>query len=123
MNRSGESVARVMSAFHIPPSHVIVFSDDTNLEFGVTRIRFGGEAGGHNGLKSLIEHCGPDFWRIRIGVGKPPARVPLEAWVLSGLQDQELADLQTVFKELIQRYFTDGVHIAEETIHLSHKQS
>lgn len=117
MNRSGEAVARAMAAYKIPLSNVIIVSDDTNLDLGVTRVRFGGEAGGHNGLKSVIQLCGPDFWRMRVGAGTAPERVPLEAWVLSGLHDGEMKTLHGVFDTLLSRFFTDGVHLKEETVH------
>ena len=115
MNRSGEAVARTATRFHIPPSHIIVISDDTNLDLGVTRLRFGGEAGGHNGLKSIMNSYGSDFWRIRIGVGSPTGQTPLEAWVLGKLTDDDMITLPAVFRNILERYFENGVHLREET--------
>jgi PTH1 family peptidyl-tRNA hydrolase len=116
MNRSGEAIARTMAAYNIPLSNVVVVSDDSNLDFGTVRIRFGGEAGGHNGLKSVIGTSGADFWRVRVGVGGAPERVPLEAWVLGALSDEDLKGLHATFEKILRNVFTSGVHLKEETI-------
>lgn len=71
MNLSGESVGEAARFYKIPPEHVLVISDDIDLPAGRLRIRPGGSAGGHNGLKSVIERTGsPDFLRLRLGVGR-----------------------------------------------------
>lgn len=116
MNVSGESVSKVIAKFGIEPEQVIVISDDTNLDLGVVRTRFGGEAGGHNGLKSIIKHIGNDFWRIRVGVGTNPEQIPLEKWVLGKLTDEEIKTLHKQFQAIIQKYFQNGVKLQEETI-------
>lgn len=83
MNRSGESVRAFMDYFKIEPSDVYVIYDDINLEPGNLRIRLKGSAGGHNGIKSLIEHMGTsDFPRIKIGVGEKPQKMDLADYVL-----------------------------------------
>ena len=72
MNLSGESVKLAGGFYKIPPDHVLVISDDVSLPLGKLRIRAGGSAGGHNGLKNSIAHLGTDqFPRIRVGVGAP----------------------------------------------------
>ena len=72
MNLSGESVKLAGGVYKIPPDHVLVVSDDVALPLGKLRIRAGGSAGGHNGLKNIIAHLGTDqFPRIRVGVGAP----------------------------------------------------
>lgn len=75
MNLSGESIGQVLHYYKLDPStDMVVLSDDINLDCGVIRIRKGGSAGGHNGLKNIIKCCGTDaFPRIRIGAGKLPA--------------------------------------------------
>ena len=70
MNASGEAIGPLMRYYRLEPADVIVMSDDVNLEPGRIRVRATGSAGGHNGLKSIIEHLGTQqFTRIRIGVG------------------------------------------------------
>ena len=72
MNLSGESVKLAGGFYKIPPDPVLVVSDDVALPLGKLRIRAGGSAGGHNGLKNIIAHLGTDqFPRIRVGVGAP----------------------------------------------------
>ncbi len=72
MNLSGESVGEAARFYKIPPEHVLVISDDISLPTGKLRIRAGGSAGGHNGLKNIIQHLGSDkFPRIKVGVGSP----------------------------------------------------
>ena len=72
MNLSGEAVRQAVDFYKVAPDHVLVISDDTSLAVGRLRIRKGGSAGGHNGLKSIIQHLGSDqFPRIKVGVGAP----------------------------------------------------
>ncbi len=84
MNLSGEAVGEAARFYKIPPERVLVFSDDTSLPVGKLRIRKSGSAGGHNGLKSIIQHLGTDaFPRIKIGVGeKPHPDYDMADWVL-----------------------------------------
>ena len=72
MNLSGEAVGEAARFFKVPADHVLVISDDISLPVGKLRIRSGGSAGGHNGLKNIIAHLGTDqFPRIKVGVGIP----------------------------------------------------
>ena len=72
MNLSGEAVKLAGAFYKIPPERVIVISDDVSLPLGKLRIRANGSAGGHNGLKNIIQHLGTDaFPRIKVGVGAP----------------------------------------------------
>ena len=72
MNLSGESVGEAARFYKIPADHVLIISDDISLPAGKLRIRASGSAGGHNGLKNIIQHLGTDkFPRIKVGVGSP----------------------------------------------------
>ena len=84
MNLSGEAVRQAADFYKVPPERVLVVSDDTALPVGKLRIRVKGSAGGHNGLKSIIQHLGTDqFPRLRVGVGeKPHPDYDLADWVL-----------------------------------------
>ncbi len=83
MNRSGESVQRLLSFTGNDASALVVVHDDLDLPFGRLRLRSGGGAGGHRGVASVLEHLAdPGFARLRIGVGRPPQGVPAEAYVL-----------------------------------------
>ena len=85
MNLSGESVGEAARFYQVPADHVLVISDDISLPLGKLRFRLGGSAGGHNGLKSIIQHLGTDqFPRLKVGVGeKPHPDYDMADWVLS----------------------------------------
>ena len=97
MNLSGEAVGEAAKFYKIAPENVIVISDDICQAPGRMRIRKNGSAGGHNGLKSIIEHLGSDkFPRIKIGVGeKPNPEYDLADWVLAKIPK---ADEEPMFK-------------------------
>ena len=101
MNLSGEAVGEAARFFKIPADHVLVLSDDVSLPVGKLRIRKGGSAGGHNGLKSIIQHLGTDqFPRVKIGVGeKPHPYYDMADWVLGKFAGE---DLKTI-TQAIQR--------------------
>lgn len=96
MNLSGEAVGEAARFYKIPADHVLVISDDVDLPLGKLRIRRSGSAGGHNGLKSIIQHLGTDqFPRLRVGVGdKPNPDYDMADWVLSKVtgEDRKLLD-------------------------------
>ena len=91
MNLSGRSVVQLSAYFNIPPQRIIVMFDDISLEPGRLRVRGDGSAGGHNGIKSIIQEIGSqDFPRVKIGVGaKPHPQFDLADWVLSTFSAQE----------------------------------
>ena len=91
MNLSGRSILQLSSYFNIPPQRIIVLFDDISLAPGFLRIRPNGSAGGHNGIKSIIQELGSqDFPRVKIGVGaKPHENQDLADWVLSTFSASE----------------------------------
>ena len=91
MNLSGRSVLQLSAYFNIPPQRIIVLFDDISLEPGRLRVRPDGSAGGHNGIKSIIQELGSQaFPRVKIGVGgKPAPNADLADWVLSGFTAKE----------------------------------
>ena len=91
MNLSGRSVLQLSAYFNIPPQRIIVMFDDISLAPGFLRVRKDGSAGGHNGIKSIIQELGSqDFPRVKIGVGaKPNAEQDLADWVLSSFSGAE----------------------------------
>ena len=101
MNLSGEAVGEAARFFKIPPERVLVISDDTSLPVGKLRIRKGGSAGGHNGLKSIIQHLGIDqFPRVKIGVGsKPHPDYDMADWVLAKFPPED----KKVIDEMVQK--------------------
>ncbi len=95
MNLSGRSVLQLSAFFKIPPQNIIVLFDDISLPPGRLRIRANGSAGGHNGIKSIIQELGSqEFPRVKIGVGaKPHPDYDLADWVLSAFSANEETDL------------------------------
>ena len=91
MNLSGEAVGEAARFYKLDPGHVLVVSDDVDLPLGKLRLRTGGSAGGHNGLKSVIQHLGADqFPRLKVGVGgKPHPDYDMADWVLGKLQGED----------------------------------
>ena len=91
MNLSGRSVLQLSAYFSVPPQRIIVMFDDISLEPGRLRVRADGSAGGHNGIKSIIQELGSQaFPRVKIGVGaKPHPDFELADWVLSAFSAQE----------------------------------
>ena len=101
MNLSGEAVRQAADFYKVAPDHVLVVSDDTSLAVGKLRIRKGGSAGGHNGLKSIIQHLGTDqFPRLRLGVGeKPHPDYDLADWVLGKFQGEDKKQVDAAVKK------------------------
>ena len=113
MNLSGEAVGQAARFYKIPPEHILVVSDDITLPVGSLRIRTKGSAGGHNGLKNIIEVLGTDaFPRIRIGVGTPPhPDYETIDWVLSVFRDRdavEMADAASRAADAAECYIAEG---------------
>jgi PTH1 family peptidyl-tRNA hydrolase len=96
MNRSGDAVAALVRYYDIAPADLLVVVDEVALPFGRLRARARGSAGGHNGLKSVIDRIGTDeFARLRLGVGRGDARRDLADHVLSKFEPSERAELET----------------------------
>lgn len=83
MNESGRAAAGLVKFFKVPPDHVVVIHDELDLEPDTMRIKLGGGDNGHNGLKSVRASLGSgDFYRVRLGIGRPPGRQDPADWVL-----------------------------------------
>ena len=109
MNVSGESVSRLVKKFNINPSDLIVIHDDLDLPPGKIRIRHGGSSGGHKGIDSIIDHLGSqDFYRIRVGIGRPPVpegsaedkEAAVIAYVLTDFPPEEKKAMARVIPEV-----------------------
>ncbi len=96
MNNSGIAVGEAAAFYKIPPQRVLVLHDEISFDPGIIRIRRKGSAGGHNGLKSIIQRLpGEDFPRIKIGIGKKPnPEYDLADWVLGKMPEADLKTLR-----------------------------
>lgn len=117
MNESGRSVMDLIGWYKPAPSDLLIVYDDTDLAVGRLRLRAGGSAGTHNGMKSILYHIGrDDFPRLRVGIGRPPEGWQLSDYVLSQYQSGER---QTVFDAMMraavcaEKWITDGVEAAQ----------
>jgi PTH1 family peptidyl-tRNA hydrolase len=98
MNESGRSVGPARGAYRLPLDRIVVIHDEIDLPFGDVRVRLGGGLAGHNGLKSLKRELGgADFWRVRVGVGRPDSTDPdiVAAYVL-GRWRQPAAEVEAL---------------------------
>ena len=114
MNLSGECVRAVLDFYKIKPENLIIIYDDISLNVGRLRVRRDGSAGGHNGIKSLIEHLGTQiFPRVKVGVGqKPHPDYDLASWVLSEFSKEDLNNLESTFPivcEGIEKILTSSI--------------
>jgi len=89
MNDSGESVLAAMSFYKIPPGEIVVIHDELDLRPGKVRVKRGGGNAGHNGLRSIDAMIGPDYWRVRIGIGHPGIRELVHPYVLQNFTADE----------------------------------
>jgi len=116
MNLSGEAVRAVADYYKIEAKDILVIFDDLSLELGKIRFRPNGSDGGHNGIKSVIQHMGTkDIARLKIGIGPQPS-IPSEVFVLQNFSKEELDKLKetlTIAKEGIACYFTEGMTEAQ----------
>jgi peptidyl-tRNA hydrolase, PTH1 family len=91
MNESGESVAEAARFFKILPSEIVVIHDEIDLRPGKLRVKCGGGTAGHKGLRSIDALLGPDFWRVRIGVGHPGVKELVLPYVLQNFPSEEVS--------------------------------
>lgn len=117
MNRSGQALTflRFIDEFEIR-TDLLVVVDDAALEVGRIRMRPGGGAGGHNGLKSLVEALGTtEYARLRIGVGRPPEGIDLVDWVLSPMSEDEEGTVVELLPDVtlaVEAWIEEGVEAA-----------
>ena len=114
MNLSGNSVSALARFYKLPPSNLLVVYDELDLPMGTIRIREKGGAGGHNGMRSIIDHLGDEFPRLRLGIGRPPGQMPAAAFVLQdfGRQDQATVDeMLDLSVKAIETFVRDGVQL------------
>ena len=93
MNTSGGPVKKLMDAYGIDAEHLIVVHDDLDIQPASIRVKFGGGLAGHNGLKSIAEKLGTrDWFRVRVGIGRPPGRMPVVDFVLTRPRKDDAED-------------------------------
>jgi len=106
MNLAGQSVAKLRRAYRLSTSDIVAIYDDLDLPLGRVRIRVAGSAGGHNGVRSLIEALGGEFPRVRVGIGRPLPGVDPVTYVLEAFAPAE----RRVIEDVVERA-ADGVEV------------
>jgi len=113
MNLSGQAVGPLVRRYGIPLSDLLVIYDDMDLPLGTIRLRPGGGAGGHKGMRSIIEALGSqDFPRLRVGIGRPPAGEDPVDYVLSDFTPEEGAIMEEVYERVlaaVECWLTEGI--------------
>ncbi len=102
MNLSGQSVQAAVSFYKIPLDHVIVFHDELDLAAGKIRSKFAGGAAGHNGLRSIDEHLGKEYWRIRLGIAHPGDKSLVSNHVLGDFSKADAIWLEKLLHDMAE---------------------
>ncbi len=113
MNLSGEAVAPVARFYKVSYEHILVAFDDLDLPIAKLRLRPKGGAGGHKGMRSIINHLGTDqFPRVRLGIGRPQGQMPAEAYVLQKFKPDEWEAMLVTYRiavEAVKVVLTEGI--------------
>lgn len=114
MNLSGEAVGALANYYRVPPPAMLVIYDELDIPFGVIRLREKGGAGGHNGMRSIIQRLGNEFPRLRLGIGRPPGRMDPAAFVLQDFGRDELPLVSEMLNravEAVESFVRDGIDL------------
>jgi PTH1 family peptidyl-tRNA hydrolase len=120
MNRSGLSVRALCDYLKIPPNQVLVAYDELDLPLGAARFKLGGGAGGHNGVRDISTHLGPEFWRLRIGIGHPGNKAEVIDYVLrraSPLEEAQIRDSIGRGVQAVSVFIEEGAEKAMNGLH------
>jgi PTH1 family peptidyl-tRNA hydrolase len=121
MNDSGIAVAGISGYHRLDPEHIVVVHDELDLPFGTIRLKRGGGDNGHNGLRSVTAHLGTrEYYRVRIGIGRPPGRMDPAAYVLrdfSAPERKELPFLLDRAADAVEALLADGLAAAQNVFH------
>ncbi|MBT2441935.1 aminoacyl-tRNA hydrolase [Streptomyces sp. ISL-36] len=93
MNLSGGPVTALRDFYKVPTARVVAVHDELDIDYGVLRLKIGGGDNGHNGLKSMTKAMGPDYHRVRFGIGRPPGRMQVADFVLKDFSSTERKEL------------------------------
>jgi PTH1 family peptidyl-tRNA hydrolase len=123
MNVSGPPVQSILSYFKQAPEQLLVAYDDIDMPFGKLRVAYDRGAGGHNGIRSIEQSLGTrEFWRLKIGVGRPPGNKDAAAHVLSKFSKKERPDVDVIVNrcaDVVERWLEDPERSRETAAELS----
>jgi PTH1 family peptidyl-tRNA hydrolase len=112
MNLSGKAVGQIVTFYKLKAEQVVVFHDDIDLPQFEIRVKNGGGNGGHNGIRSIDEAIGREYWRIRVGIGRPALKEQVASYVLARFSDLEIRELSdevfpTLAASFTERFFNN----------------
>jgi peptidyl-tRNA hydrolase, PTH1 family len=121
MNLSGKPVAALTAFYKVPPDRLVVIHDELDIPFGALRLKFGGGDNGHNGLRSVTAALGTrEYYRVRVGIGRPPGRMDPAAFVLkdfTGAERKELPFLIDWAADATAALLSTGLAAAQNEFH------
>lgn len=120
MNTSGGPVSALAKFYDVPAERLIVVHDELDIPFDTVRLKQGGGHGGHNGLRDISKALGPDYLRVRVGIGRPPGRQDAADFVLkdfSGTERQTLANLVADAADAVEAIAEHGLVAAQQRFH------
>jgi peptidyl-tRNA hydrolase, PTH1 family len=120
MNLSGGPTAALRNYFDLPLDHVVAIHDELDIDYGMLRLKAGGGDNGHNGLKSITKALGPGYCRMRFGIGRPPGRMDVAAFVLKDFSAAERKELDYFVDraaDAVEALITAGLERAQNTYH------
>ena len=120
MNTSGGPVSALAKYFGVPAERIIVIHDELDLPFDTLKLKQGGGHGGHNGLRDISSAIGPDYLRVRVGIGRPPGRQDPADYVLKPFAAAERDNLGVLLEEAadaVELIAADGLVAAQQRVH------
>ena len=120
MNHSGDPVRSVADFYKVPVGSVLVAYDELDFSAGVVRLKLGGGAAGHNGMRDVIAHMGDAFWRLRIGIGHPGDRAAVLDYVLGRPSADEarlIGEALIAAADAVPQLLAEGAQIAMNRLH------
>nr|WSZ96429.1 aminoacyl-tRNA hydrolase [Streptomyces sp. NBC_00857] len=116
MNLSGGPVVGLRDFYKVPTANIVAIHDELDIDYGVLRLKLGGGDNGHNGLKSMTKAMGPEYHRVRFGIGRPPGRMQVADFVLkdfSSVERKELAYFVDRAADAVEALVTEGLERAQ----------
>ena len=115
MNNSGDAIAAFLKNKNFDSKNILIIYDDIDLAFGRLRLKQGSSDGGHNGIKSIDRHISKDqYWKLKIGVGRPPKGIDPAHYVLSKFNNDEREEVEFIIEDAIEvmEVFTENREVA-----------
>jgi len=118
MNLSGGPVTALKEFYKVPTDRIVAVHDELDIDYGTLRLKLGGGYNGHNGLKSITKSLGADYLRVRAGIGRPPGRMDVAAFVLKDFSSNERKELDWFVDraaDAVEALVAEGLERAQST--------